>query len=458
MPTTPDVAAAGREWSPDSWRSHRALQQPSYENPRRYQDVLRRIGRLPPLVFPGEVEALKSQLAEAGQGRRFVLQGGDCVERFADCNAEAIKNKLKILLQMSVILTHAARRPVVRVGRMAGQYAKPRSAATERVGELTLPVYRGDSINDHRPRPKARRSDPSRLLQGYHYSTATLNYIRAMINGGFADLHRPYTWNLHAIERTEEWDEYRGIVEQILDAIHFMESFGGLNQDRLGGVECFTSHEGLHLGYEQALTRRDEASGRFYNLGAHMLWIGERTRDPEGAHVEYFRGIANPVAVKLGPTADARELGGLLEALNPGNEMGRLTLVTRLGRGRPADLLPPLIRAVRAAGAQVLWSCDPMHGNTVLTREAIKTRSFEDILAEVQETFEAHRGEGSHLSGIHFELTGEPVTECTGGAGNLTATDLSRDYRSTCDPRLNYAQSLEMAFLISKLLKAASGR
>ena len=411
------------------------------------------IAARPPLVFPGEVDKLRHHIALAAEGRNFVLQGGDCVERFLDCRAETIANKLKILLQMSVILTHAARRPVVRVGRMAGQFAKPRTSDTDVVDGREIPSYKGDLINDYVAKPADREPDPARLLEGYHHAVATLNYIRAMINGGFADLHHPYTWNLHAIEQTEQWPEYRQIVEHILDAIAFMESFGGADPDQLGAVEFFTSHEGLHLGYEQALTRVDEGSGRPYNLGAHMLWIGNRTRAVDGAHVEYFRGIANPIGVKIGSDIEGGEVRRLLDVLDPRAEAGRITLITRLGADRVDELLPPLISEVRATGCPVAWSCDPMHGNTRTASGGRKTRQFDDVLREVRETFRVHAEQESRLAGIHFELTADPVTECTGGAVGLSERDLASNYQSWCDPRLNYAQSMEMAFLVSRLLR-----
>jgi 3-deoxy-7-phosphoheptulonate synthase len=448
------VATSKSVWTPESWRTKEALQQPLYKDTSSYEEILGAIKGYPPLVFPGEVENLKRQIGEAGFGKRFVLQGGDCVERFADCNAQSITNKLKIILQMSVILTYAARMPVVRIGRIAGQFSKPRSSETETVETGEIPVYKGDAINRYEPELSGRVPDPTRLLASFFHASATLNYIRAMIDGGFADLHKPYTWNLFDIERTEKWSEYNSIVEQIVAAISFMETFGSVNADVLGRVEFFTSHEGLHLGYEEALTRFDEASGKYYNLGAHMLWIGERTRNPDHAHVEYFRGIANPIGVKIGPKITASDLVRLLAVLNPENEPGKVTLITRLGKGKARKVLPSLVKAVEGAGAKVSWSCDPMHANTEATESGLKTRACENIMAELEETFEAHRDCGSILSGVHFELTGENVTECTGGAVKLTRSDLAKNYRTFCDPRLNYAQSMEMAFLITTMLKS----
>jgi len=440
-------------WSPASWRTRPAAQQPVYDDPRTLARVLKELRQYPPLVFSGEVEALKQRIAQAGQGHGIILQGGYCAERFADCAAEVIANQLRVLLQMSVILTHGARQPVIRIGRMAGQYAKPRSCPTERVNGVELPSYRGDIVHDISATPEGRRPDPHRLLQGYYRAALTLNYVRAMIDGGFADLHDPYKWNLRSIEQTREWPEYRETVEHILDAIHFMESFGGVQPERLGRVDLYVSHEGLLLGYEEALTRRDAGNRRFYNLGAHMLWIGNRTRALDGAHVEYFRGIANPIGVKVDAECAADELVELVRRLNPANEPGRITLITRLGHERVAEALPPLVRAVQKSRYDVTWCCDPMHGNTRTVR-GCKTRAFRDVLAELRESFTTHARLGSHLAGVHFELTGEDVTECTGGAIGLTCKDLSRNYQSYCDPRLNCAQSLEMAFLLTKLLKA----
>jgi len=441
-------------WSPDSWKQYPAGQQVQYADPAAYQAALQRIGDYPPLVFPGEVDQLKRHIAKAGRGEAFILQGGNCAERFIDCTATTITNQLKILLQMSVILTYGVRKPVIRIGRIAGQYAKPRSRPTETVGDQTLPSYRGDNVNAFEFEPQARQADPDRLMLGLYHSAVTLNYIRAMIDGGFADLHHPYTWNLHRIEKTSRWPQYKEIVEQILNAIDFMESFGGARAETLGRIEFYTSHEGLLLGYEQALTHRDQQSGRYYNLGAHMLWIGERTRDPGGAHVEYFRGIANPIGVKIGPTCTAEELLRIIETLNPDNEAGRLTLITRLGADRVEQVLPALIEAVKRQGRTVTFSCDPMHGNADATDDHVKTRNFDVILQELETTFRIHAEHGTRLAGVHFELTGEDVTECIGGAENLTDSDLQRNYQTYCDPRLNYSQSLEMTFLIVKLLQS----
>ncbi|TVQ22798.1 MAG: 3-deoxy-7-phosphoheptulonate synthase [Spirochaetaceae bacterium] len=444
------------DWSPQSWRGRRARHQPEYVDQTHYESVLRRLSELPPLVFPGEVAQLRERIALAAEGRAFMLHGGDCVERFADCNAQTIANKLKILLQMSVVLSHAARVPVVRVGRIAGQFFKPRSEEYETIAGRRVLTYRGDTVNGFQI--DDRDVDPDRLLQGYFHATATLNYIRSMIDGGFADLHHPYSWNLHAMERTPNWDDYRRIVDSILDAIHFMESFGGLRSESIGRIDFSTSHEGLHLGFEEAMTRRD--GDRWYNLGAHLLWIGERTRSIDDAHVEYFRGIANPVGIKVSAQADPREIVEVVRRLNPENEPGRVVIITRMGANLVSDALPPLIDAVASAGLAVAWVCDPMHGNTVTLASGRKTRAFDDVLRELQTCFEVHsarrhaRPRATTLAGVHFELTGDEVTECTGGAQGLRETDLESNYQTFCDPRLNYEQSMEMAFLISRFLKA----
>ncbi len=441
-----------REWSPTSWSEFPISQQPVYVDEAEYRKVLSQLRRLPPLVFVGEIDKLKGLIAEAGRGKRFILHGGNCAERFIDCNSETITNQLKILLQMSVILAYGARKPVVRIGRIAGQFAKPRSCDYEEVNGRKIPVYRGDSVNSIEPTEDARRADPERLIMSFFHSSATLNYIRAMIDGGFADLHRPYTWNLHSIEKSPRWPEYKRIVDDILDAISFMESFGGVKSETLGRIDFFTSHEGLLLGYESSLTRKDGISGKYYNLGAHMLWIGDRTRDIQGAHVEYFRGISNPIGVKIGPSCSGEEAKELVKILNPENEPGRLTFITRLGVKNVEQLLPNLIEAVRSTGGFVTWSCDPMHGNTVVVNGK-KTRNFDVILQELEMTFNIHREMGSLLGGVHFELTGDDVTECVSGAVDLRESDLGVNYQTYCDPRLNYAQSLEMAFLINRLLK-----
>jgi 3-deoxy-7-phosphoheptulonate synthase len=444
-----------QQWQPASWRACPAAQQPAYPRAKALQRVRALMHGYPPLVVPGEIERLRAHVADAGAGHTFILQGGNCAEQFSDCTAATIMNQLKILLQMSVILTHGARKPVVRIGRIAGQYAKPRSSSFELVRGVQLPSYRGDSVNGSAPTRAARTPDPARLRLAYHYAAMTLNYIHSLIDGGFADLHYPYTWNLHSIEQTPEWPEYKKTVEEILNAIRFMESFGGVRPETLGRIDFYTSHEGLVLEYEEALTHYDAGRGRWYNHGAHMLWIGNRTRALDGAHVEYFRGIANPIGVKLDAQVEADEVLALLERLNPANEAGRVMLITRCGAAAAAAAIPPLVRAVRKARRQVTWCCDPMHGNTVTLPDGRKTRNFTAVLDELRTTYAAHARVRSHLAGVHFELTGDDVTECVGGAVAVTRDDLRLRYHSACDPRLNYAQSLEMAFLIARLLKEA---
>ncbi len=474
-------------WSPDTYRKLEAVQQPEYPSREQYEQCLERISRLPPVVFPGEIESLKQAVAEAGEGRAFILQGGDCVELFSDCNRASITNKLKILLQMSVVLTYAARCPVIKIGRIAGQFFKPRSSETEMTDSGSIPVYRGDGINGIGTDPESRTHDPKRLESAYFHAASTLNYIRAMISGGFADLHHPHNWNLHDMSRAPRWSEYEEILDQITDAVSFMESFGGARGDTLGNIDFYTSHEALHLGYESALTRDAAAeSGHsgVYNLGAHMLWIGDRTRRLDQAHVEYARGIGNPIGLKIGPDADPGDITEICRILATGEaagvrgagdgetvgggiserngelprgrrgEKGKLLLITRLGSGRVRELLPPLIEGVRSSGVNVVWSCDPMHGNTRTIEGGVKTRHFDDVLSELASTFTIHDELESRLSGVHFELTGENVTECIGGGLALDETDLSKNYRSYCDPRLNYVQSMEMSFLISRYLRA----
>lgn len=439
-------------WSPDSWRSFPVLQQPQYDNEKTLGNVLERIRSYPPLIFTGEVETLKKDLAAASLGKRFLLQGGDCAERFKDCNREAITNKIKILLQMSVVLCYAAHKPIIRVGRIAGQYGKPRSQPTEKVDGQDLPVYRGDNVNDISASLAARTAQPERLLEGFQSAALTLNYIRALTNGGFADLHHPDDWNLDFVSKSPHWAEYEGIIKNIKNAISFMKTIG-YKETYLSAVDFYTSHEGLILPLEEALTRQDPHSGKFYNAGAHMLWIGERTRQLDGAHVEYFRGIANPIGIKVGPKADPQEIKEVIQALNPTNEQGRITLITRMGEQLVEQHLPNMIESISKAKLNVCWSCDPMHGNAIKTKENVKTRDFNAILQELKAAFQIHRKLGSYLGGIHFELTGENVTECTGGAEGITAEDLSKSYETYCDPRLNYNQSLEMAFLISSMLE-----
>jgi 3-deoxy-7-phosphoheptulonate synthase len=437
--------------SQERWRDRPAAHSIHYQDGPALSQALSRLRSLPPLVSPGEVEELRRHLVDAAEGRAFVLQGGDCVERFADSSAPRIADRLKILLQMSVVLTYAARTPVVRIGRMAGQFFKPRSSETEFAGGRTVMTYRGDpvhSIDDRHPRPE-------RLVEGYFHAASTLNYVRAMIAGGFADLHYPHAWDLNSIRESDRWGEYRQMLDRILDAIHFMESFGGVDERSIGHVQFYTSHEALHLPYEDALTRSDHTvSGhdRWYNLSAHTVWLGARTADPDGAHVAYLRDIANPIGIKVSRDHRPQDLLRLLAILDPRREPGRITLVTRLGHDHVETTLPPLISAVRAEGYPVIWSVDPMHGNTETTAGGRKTRRFEAILGELEQSFAVHRAAGSRVQGVHFELTGDDVTECTGGGVPLGEQDLERNYQSWCDPRLNYTQSMEIAFRLARLI------
>jgi 3-deoxy-7-phosphoheptulonate synthase len=442
-------------WSPASWQSFPALQQPRYDDPAALAEALRQLACLPPLVTSWEIESLKRQLAEAAAGRAFLLQGGDCAESFDDCSSPAIASKLKILLQMSLVLVHGTRRRVIRVGRFAGQYAKPRTADTEQVGGETLAVYRGDSVNRTAATAAARAADPQLLLRAYERSALTVNFIRALVEGGFADLHHPEYWDLGWVERSPLAEEYRRRVEAIGESLRFLETLAGQAISEMNRVDFYTSHEGLLLAYEQAQTRQVPHRSGWYDLTTHFPWIGMRTADPDGAHVEYFRGIANPIAVKVGPATTREQLARLLERLHPDDEPGRLTLIHRFGAAAIESGLPPLIDVVRASGKTVLWCCDPMHGNTRTTPSGRKTRDFDEIRAELEAAFELHERAGTRLGGVHFELTGENVTECTGGARGLAAGDLDRDYRSTVDPRLNYEQSLELALLIAR--RAAQG-
>jgi 3-deoxy-7-phosphoheptulonate synthase len=441
-------------WTPDSWRNYPAANQPPYRDPAALEAVLSRLRTYPPLVAMGEVEQLKTQLAEARAGKRFILQGGDCAERFADCNSMAVLRKLKILAQMSLVLSYGARRPVTCIGRIAGQYAKPRSKSMETIGGVSLPSFFGDNVNDMPFTPEAREPLPARLEQGYFLAASTLNFIRALMRAGFIDLGAPEHWQLDFIPSdTGVQTPYRDIAHTIQDAIAYLRSIGH-SIDEFRNSEIFSSHEALLLPFEEALTRRSRDGGPYYNLGAHFLWIGERTRQLDGAHIEYARGIANPIGVKIGPNCHPDELAGLIEKLNPRDEPGRLTLVTRLGASKVSELLPPLVRAARATGRanNVIWMCDPMHGN-IKTMQGVKTRDFQDIIGELTATFDVHRNELSRLAGVHFELTGENVTECVGGLVGLGIEDLNRFYATGCDPRLNYGQSMEVAFLLADLLR-----
>ena len=436
-------------WSPDSWREKPATQQPIYADLAALDRVEKKLSRLPPLVTSWEVERLKEQLAAAARGEMFLLQGGDCCESFDDCQSAIIARKLKVLLQMSLVLVYGCKKPLIRVGRFAGQYAKPRSSDTETRNGLTLPSFRGTNINQSGFTVADRTPEPELLLRGYEHAALTLNFCRGLLEGGFADLHHPEYWNLDFVNGAEQAGEYQKTVDAIGQAVRFMEMVCHVPVSELTRVEFFTSHEGLHLLYEQAQTRQVPRREGWYNLSTHYPWIGERTRQLDGAHVEYFRGLSNPIGVKIGPSVTPAELLALVERLNPQDEPGRLTLIHRFGSGRIAGCLPPLIEAVQQSKKTVLWCCDPMHGNTISTPSGVKTRSFDEIRAELAEAFQIHRRCGSILGGIHLELTGDTVTECIGGSRGLSEADLATAYRSEVDPRLNYEQALELAFLVA---------
>lgn len=442
-----------RGWSPDSWRQMPIRQVPDYPDMAALAAMEAKIARFPPLVFAGEARRLKAALARAGEGQAFVLQGGDCAEGFADFTANTIRDSFRVLLQMAVVLTFGASLPVVKLGRMAGQFAKPRSSDTETKDGVTLPSYRGDIVNGPDFTPEARIPDPTRMEFAYMQSAGTLNLLRAFATGGYADLHQVHRWNLGFVARSPLADRYADLASRIDETLNFMQACGMSDAPQVRETDFYTSHESLLLPYEQALTRVDSTTGDSYACSAHFLWIGDRTRQPEGAHVEFLRGVKNPIGMKVGPTMDADELVRLTEILNPANEKGRLTLISRMGADKVEAKLPPLLRAVKRAGREVVWLCDPMHGNTT-TVGGYKTRSFDAILGEVRRFFDAHLAEGTFAGGVHVEMTGSDVTECLGGAHKLTAADLSANYATFCDPRLNAEQSLELAFLIAEELKA----
>lgn len=435
------------DWSPQSWQQRSALQQPHYDDLAELEAATGQLAALPPLVTSWEVLALKQALAEAQDGERFLLQGGDCAESFADCTSPIISNRLKVLLQMSLVMVHGLKKPVLRVGRFAGQYAKPRSADTETRDGVTLPSFRGDVVNASAFTAEARRADPQRLIQAHAHSALTMNFVRALIDGGFADLHHPEYWDLAWVEHSPLAAEYRQMVASIGDSLRFMETLAGPVAS-FSRVDFFTSHEALLLHYEQALTRQVPRHPGWFNLSTHFPWIGMRTAALDGAHVEYFRGIRNPIAVKVGPSVTPDQLLPLMDALNPDDEPGRLTLIHRMGHAAIADRLPALLAAVKREGRRVLWVADPMHGNTESTSNGYKTRRFDNIRGELDQAFDIHAAAGTRLGGVHLELTGENVTECMGGARDLSEADLGRAYKSTVDPRLNYEQSLELAMLI----------
>ncbi|HXD22677.1 MAG TPA: 3-deoxy-7-phosphoheptulonate synthase class II [Gemmatimonadaceae bacterium] len=442
------------DWSPESWKSKPNNQPFRYDDPVAFGEAVERLRHMPPLVTSWEIERLRQLLAEAQEGKRFLLQGGDCAETLADCTPSVITNKLKILLQMSLVLVQAFQGPVIRVGRVAGQYAKPRSKPTETRDGVELPNFFGDSINAPEFTPRARRPDPQRMLQAHQHAAATLNFIRSLTAAGFADAHHTEYWDLPFrmnVPRAVH-DEYHAITRRLSEALRFMSALGEQSIAELTRVDIYTSHEALHLDYECTQATSVPRREGHYLLSTHFPWIGERTRQIDGSHVEFLRGVRNPIAIKVGPSAAPEEIVRLVEKLNPTNEPGRITLVTRLGATRVGELLPPLVEAVRNAGERVLWVTDPMHGNTRFTPSGRKTRHFDDIIQEINASFDAHERSGSQLGGVHFEMTGDDVTECTGGVSGVADSDKGDQYLTTCDPRLNYGQSLEMSFLVARRL------
>jgi 3-deoxy-7-phosphoheptulonate synthase len=443
------------KWSPETWRGKPAQQVPEYPDQAKLEAAEKRLRSYPPLVFAGEARRLTQVLGDVAEGRGFLLQGGDCAESFAEFSANNIRDTFRVLLQMAVVLTFGAALPVVKVGRMAGQFAKPRSAPTETIGGVELPSYRGDIVNGIEFDKTARAPDPERLVQAYNQSAATLNLLRAFAQGGFADLHKVHRWNLDFVADSPLGHRYSEMADRLSETLDFMAACGmtAESTSQIRETEFFTSHEALLLSYEQALTRVDSLTGKWYGCSAHLLWIGDRTRQLGGAHVEYMRGVENPIGLKCGPSMEADELLRLIEVLNPANIAGRLTLIARMGADKVETKLPGLLRAVKRAGAKVVWACDPMHGNTIKSSTGYKTRPFERILAEVRGFFAVHQAEGTHAGGVHFEMTGQDVTECTGGAKAVTDQTLADRYHTHCDPRLNASQALELAFLIAGALK-----
>lgn len=438
------------DWSPVTWKDYPIKQLPEYPDQDALNEAFEELRSYPPLLTSWEILKLKERLASAAAGDAFVLQGGDCAEKFTDCNSPKIVNLLKVMLQMSFILIHEMGLPVVRIGRIAGQFAKPRSSPFEKVNGEKIPSYRGDLINSIEAELEARQPNPQRLLEGYQKSAMTINFIRALIDEGFADLHHPEYWELDFMRNNKYYEEYEEMVNSIHRAVSFVETISPQKLPTLHNINMYTSHEALNLYYESAQTRQVPRHEGWFNLNAHMVWLGNRTRDIDGAHVEYLRGIQNPIGIKVGPPLDVDETLRLIEKLNPNHEAGKIVLITRFGQDRVSDELPEVIRKVRRTGLPVVWSCDPMHGNTFSTDDDFKTRNFDDVLSEIKQTFAIHRSEGTHLGGVHLEMTGDNVTECVGGAQGLAAEGLHHNYETFCDPRLNYEQSLEMAFLIAK--------
>ncbi len=447
-----------RSWSPDSWRGFTAAQQPDWPDEAALEVALKQVASFPPLVFAGEARSLQASLAQVAAGNAFLLQAGDCAESFEEFSAVNIREKLRVILQMAVVLTYSMGVPVVKVGRMAGQFAKPRSSPTEKIGDLELPSFRGHIVNDPLPTAAARVPDPERLVQAYHQSASTLNLLRAFTKGGFADLNRVAAWTQEFVASSPEGRRYEELSHEIERALRFMHACG-VDTDSfpmLHEVDVYTSHEALILGYEEALTREDSLTGQWYDCSAHMLWIGERTRQLDGAHIEFLRGVGNPIGCKIGPSTSPEWILDLCETLNPARIPGRLTLISRMGADKVEETLRPLLRAVKQTDHPIVWACDPMHGNTVTAPNGRKTRHFEDVVAEIAGFVRAHKAEGTWPGGIHVELTGDDVTECTGGTDDLTHDDLDSRYQTICDPRLNGRQSLDLAFRVAELIRAGA--
>ena len=457
---TQTSALTGRVWTPDTWRTLEPRQIPVYPDQAKLLGVESRLATYPPLVFAGEVCDLRASLAEAAAGRAFVLQGGDCAESFAEFHPDNIRDTFRVLLQMAVVLIYGAACPVVKIGRLAGQFAKPRSAPTETLDGVELVSYRGDIVNGIEFDADARTPDPERMLRAYLQAASTLNLLRALAQGGYADLHQVHRWSLDFVSETAQAEHYRALADQIQEALNFMEACGitAATTPTLHQTAFYTSHEALLLGYEQAMTRIDSISGHWYDTSAHLLWIGDRTRQPDGAHVEFLRGVRNPVGIKIGPGIAADELLRLIDRLNPDNDPGRLMLISRMGAATVREALAPLVRAVEGEGRHVVWSCDPMHGNTIKSASGYKTRIFGQVLEEVRGFFEVHQAEGAYAGGLHIEMTGQDVTECVGGVQEISEDGLADRYHTHCDPRLNASQSIELAFQIAQMLRAERER
>ena len=447
-----------KNWKPNSWRKYPVKHVPAYESEKELNQVLTKIKSFPPLVFAGETRHLKDQLSQVVDGKAFLLQGGDCAESFAEFNPDNIRDTFKVILQMSLILTYSASLPIIKLGRIAGQFTKPRSAPTEKQGDKELPSYLGDNINGIDFTKEARRHDPKRLFKAYSQSASTLNLLRAFSNGGFADLKNVHLWNLGYIKKSPQAKKFKELEDKIADALAFMDACG-INSDfnrRLKTVNFWTSHEALHLPFEETMARVDSTTGEYHTTSAHFVWIGDRTRQLDGGHVEFCKGIENPIGIKCGPTSKPEEIAKICEAINPKNEKGKITLISRFGHDQVEKFLPKLIRRIKKEGLNVIWSCDPMHGNTIKSTTGFKTRPFNKVLNEVKNVFAVHQSESSYAGGLHIEMTGQNVTECTGGAKNISEQDLSSRYHTHCDPRLNADQALELAFLISDEIKKNS--